>query len=570
MAVKPSRFPIEAGEYVMSLPSLRLTSILATAAALAAIAPPLHAAPPKYRLTRVDPPAGWIIRSPGVITRSGDVFGLLYSVERDIQHVYSYENGVLSDLTAGRGEAVFRRSTLNELGHMVVTMDDGSFLYADGQFTPLVLPGQAFVAWSMNDHDQIAVATPQTPDSPSAAYVYDAGTFSLVPTGPFVSLTPQAINNAGAITGAGGFDPSGGNVPTESQVFRYRNGTTLNLVTFGGSLAVGNALNEKGMVTGYAETESGLRHAFRYAAGTLKDLGTLGGPESLGWEINEAGHVVGRAQLSSGAWRAFVYKNGTMKNLGAPGGGASSDATYITRNGQVAGRVLDESGRRQGVFVYGVDGERTHELNELIDDSDPEKPFVRLLDAIGKSVNELGQISALGSDSRGGVFQYLVSPVDSTKPLIAPLVRGILGANGWYTGDVALSWSVRDPQAPIASRSGCADASVTRDTGGKQFTCKATSIGGTRTKSVVIRRDTRRPSVALSAPADGAVFTRNRVVRASYSCEDATSGVANCTGTVPSGDLIDTSRRLDDATFTVKARDRAGKTQIVTHHYSVD
>ncbi len=82
--------------------------------------------------------------------------------------------------------------------------------------------------------------------------------------------------------------------------------------------------------------------------------------------------------------------------------------------------------------------------------------------------------------------------------------------------------------------------------------------------------DTTDPSVDLVAPTEGASYTQNRAVSASYSCDDEVggSGIDTCVGTVGSGSLIDTSTQ-GDHTFTVTATDNAGNIGAVTHHYSV-
>ena len=547
----------------MATPTARTLATLLIFACLGSFAQALHAAPPKYRLTRLEPPEGWFFRQFPTITNSGVIAGNLFN-ENDIGHVFVYENGVVTDITPVPGDWSVRSTTINDAGHMVVNKDgDTFFLYADGQFTLLDLPGYLLRPLSMNNAGQITGDATQPNVASGRAFLYDAGGFTLLPTGPFIGTGGRDINDLGAITGGGSLSTGVG------QPFLYENGATIALGSLGGDAAGGIAINKKGMVTGQATTAKGLGHAFRYSGGALKDLGTLGGPESIGWHLNASGNVVGDAQLPSGARRAFVYKNGKMKNLGAPGGGTVSEATYITNNGQVVGQVRGEPGFVNRVFVYGVDGDRTHDLNNLIDPSDPDKPFVTLMEGRGRTVNELGQIAAWGSDSRGGTFVYLVSPIDSTKPLITPRLEGILGLNGWYVSDIAVSWTVRDPQAPIASRSGCHDSSVTFDTGGEKFTCKATSIGGTRSTSVNVKRDTRRPVVSLARPAEDAVFERNQLVRARYDCSDLTSGIEICNGTVPSGSQIDTSKAVTGATFTVHARDAAGKTRLVTHTYSV-
>ena len=81
--------------------------------------------------------------------------------------------------------------------------------------------------------------------------------------------------------------------------------------------------------------------------------------------------------------------------------------------------------------------------------------------------------------------------------------------------------------------------------------------------------DLTPPTVTITTPADGAVFTVGQIVLADYACADEAggSGVATCDGPVASGDPIDTS--LGTHTFTVSATDVAGNPGGATSTYLV-
>jgi hypothetical protein len=113
--------------------------------------------------------------------------------------------------------------------------------------------------------------------------------------------------------------------------------------------------------------------------------------------------------------------------------------------------------------------------------------------------------------------------------VITPNLTGTLGANGWYTSDVAVSWTVTDPDSTVTSTTGCGPASVTSDTSGTTFTCSATSAGGTASASVTVKRDTTAPTISGAAtPAPNGAGWNNTDVAVAFSCADATSGVASC------------------------------------------
>jgi hypothetical protein len=73
----------------------------------------------------------------------------------------------------------------------------------------------------------------------------------------------------------------------------------------------------------------------------------------------------------------------------------------------------------------------------------------------------------------------------------------------------------------------------------------------------------------MATPPAGAVYARNRVVNASFSCTDTGgSGLASCVGTVANGQAIDTAT-LGQHTFTVTATDNEGNTTEVNRTYTV-
>jgi hypothetical protein len=77
------------------------------------------------------------------------------------------------------------------------------------------------------------------------------------------------------------------------------------------------------------------------------------------------------------------------------------------------------------------------------------------------------------------------------------------------------------------------------------------------------------PSIAIATPAEGATYALNDPVIASYTCTpSAGAHVTTCDGTVANGSPIDTSQS-GTFTFTVKATDSAGKTNQVSHSYTV-
>jgi hypothetical protein len=118
--------------------------------------------------------------------------------------------------------------------------------------------------------------------------------------------------------------------------------------------------------------------------------------------------------------------------------------------------------------------------------------------------NDDGQ-SSVPADLHGvaaiaaGEFHSLaLVPADTTPPAIGADVIGALGSDGWYTGDVLVSWSVVDDESPRSTQPGCDLVSLSSDTAGMSLTCAATSAGGTSSASVTIKRDATPPSTSAS------------------------------------------------------------------------
>lgn len=160
------------------------------------------------------------------------------------------------------------------------------------------------------------------------------------------------------------------------------------------------------------------------------------------------------------------------------------------------------------------------------------------------------------------------STQDTTPPVITPTVNGTLGANGWYTSNVSVSWNVTDAESTVSNTSGCNNVSISTDTAGVTYTCQATSQGGSSSKSVTVKRDATPPKATIVSPAGGATYIQGQTVNAGYSCSDATSGVSSCTGTIANGASLDLSS-TGSRSFSVSSSDQAGNQTSSSISYSV-
>jgi hypothetical protein len=113
----------------------------------------------------------------------------------------------------------------------------------------------------------------------------------------------------------------------------------------------------------------------------------------------------------------------------------------------------------------------------------------------------------------------------------------------------------------------------TSTTGAHTYTVTATSTDGqTGTKSIsyTVAARPSAPIVVIESPGDGAVYTRGQSVVASYSCVEGAGGpgISACAGSLPSGQLIDTSS-TGKHTFTVTATSLDGQVTTGTVNYTV-
>ncbi|MGK2937456.1 MAG: S8 family serine peptidase [Solirubrobacteraceae bacterium] len=158
----------------------------------------------------------------------------------------------------------------------------------------------------------------------------------------------------------------------------------------------------------------------------------------------------------------------------------------------------------------------------------------------------------------------VVGGLDATPPAVTPTTAGPAGDNGWFTGDVALSWAVSDAESPAAVNR-CAPATITSD-GVTTAYCAGRSVGGTANVPAEIRRDTAPPAQPAITGISAGTFTPTTVPpagRVGCASADATSGLASCT-------VTGYSAAPGTHTLTATARDTAGLTSTSNVTYTVD
>jgi len=113
-------------------------------------------------------------------------------------------------------------------------------------------------------------------------------------------------------------------------------------------------------------------------------------------------------------------------------------------------------------------------------------------------------------------------------------IYGTAGANGWYTSNVTVNWTVTG----AATSTGCDAKTLTSDTPGFKLTCSATNIDGTSevTQSHTFKIDKTPPGMAAAPnrPPDANGWY-NHALSVAFSGTDATAGIAGCSSAGYSG-----------------------------------
>ena len=206
---------------------------------------------------------------------------------------------------------------------------------------------------------------------------------------------PLAINNTGMVTG---YAPDDTGVP---HAFLYEDGVMTDLGTVGGPgrSAYGMDINDASKVVGHGDVLVGdrtLSHAFIHSGGSMTDLGTFGYEQASGFGLNDTDQIVGLITLSWDPYveHAFLYDDGVLTDLGTLGG-EDSRAYAINDSGQVVGNADISTGVRHA-FLYS--GGVMTDIGTLGGNT-----------ASARSINDAGQIAGYSQTDAGQVHAFLYS-----------------------------------------------------------------------------------------------------------------------------------------------------------------
>jgi hypothetical protein len=378
-------------------------------------------------------------------------------------------------------------------------------------------------------------------------------------------ITTVAGNGEGSSTGDGG-PAVDATVDLPNKVLVAPNGD----VYF--SESAGNRVRRISAVDGIITTVAGNG----LAGGPLGDggpgpLASLDRPDSLAFDANghlliaDQGHVrVRRLNLATGIITTVVGSG--VNGQGGDGGPATS--------AQLGYPLSVAADAANNLFVTGGHGLRRVDANTgVINRANASWGFY------SSDGHGMGYTTQIAFAPDGSLFSTNASdnlvmrvpdlpltPVDTTPPVITPVITGTLGNDGWYRGNVTLTWNVVDPESSFEyPGTTCGMRSITTDTTGVTYTCTTTSAGGVASRSVTIKRDTAAPTLSFGAafPAADANGWHRGPVSIPFTTSDATSGVSSTSspnpvviseqGTGLTRQVIVTDRAGNSATFTTAA-----------------
>lgn len=177
----------------------------------------------------------------------------------------------------------------------------------------------------------------------------------------------------------------------------------------------------------------------------------------------------------------------------------------------------------------------------VTDEEDGGSTFPATLSAVSgpDGATGIGSVTASCSYTDAGGLTASASETYSVADGTAPVVTYAVnptdpdGTNGWYRGDVSLTWTVIEAETPASLTTvGCDDQAVTVDQDATVYTCEATSPGGTTGPvSVTIKRDGTAP-IVYDAFADGELGDNGwyvQPVQAYFGGLDSPSGIVGST-----------------------------------------
>ncbi len=265
------------------------------------------------------------------------------------------------------------------------------------------------------------------------------------------------------------------------------------------------------------------------------------GPDGALWFTEQSGNRIGRITML-GQITEFPLPHVTSGPVGiAPGPDGALWFTELT--GNRIGRITTSGQFTEFPLVFS-----NRQPTDITAGADGNLWFTERLG------------NAVGRITPGGSIDEFVVP--ASTPNLVGITAGPDG-NVWFAelggnniGRITPDGTIAEFALPNPTSQPFAIAQGTD--GAMWFTEQSGNRIGRIEAQVAPPPDTTPPSITITSPADGAVFSVGQVVLADYACADDVggSGIASCDGPVADGAPIDTS--LGTHAFTVNSSDVAG------------
>jgi hypothetical protein len=226
-------------------------------------------------------------------------------------------------------------------------------------------------------------------------------------------------------------------------------------------------------------------------------------------------------------FQAWFYSTPT------PAGTLTTDA-----NGKLTGDITVPTGLEPGYHTFRVDAKNIADEDIVLYKEVFVSAYENDLDGDGILNSEdpclavepanIDQDHDGTDDACDGVIDKV--PADITPPVVIGTPDRAANSAGWYDRDVTISWTATDPDPSAGAPTQPAN-SVASQEGTNTYTSDESCdpLNNCATGSLEIKIDKTAPNITYSLnPSSTADGWNNSSVTVTFSCSDATSGVANC------------------------------------------
>jgi uncharacterized membrane protein len=221
-----------------------------------------------------------------------------------------------------------------------------SFTYAGGVFTPLPVAALSVSALGMNDLGAIVGSAGPIPSA--QGFIFNGGTYTYVSRPGWPQTEFRGIGNGGTVTGRSYDDTAG---TSDGFLYDPVGGLFTPIPVAGSTLVFAQGINDAGQVVGSARFNPGGNFGFlRETDGSVHTF-QVGGASTSARGINNSGVIAGFAvDPATLVTQAFVGTSAGFELIGVPGA-ALTAGEAINDAGQVSGLWDDGSGTTHGFIA---------------------------------------------------------------------------------------------------------------------------------------------------------------------------------------------------------------------------